>query len=436
VSSIIWNRSTSPVDEVRDRDGISVWLAFAVTAAAVLYNFALCFVNTRLHAITPGVAIATEIALIGAALALIWNRTYTLYAIVLPIAAYFYVIMIIRGQLDPKILRDVLIPIAFLILGSHLGTLRSADRLVTFLIFVALGAALFEWLALDTFVRYFDVDHYYIARGTIRLDSTEAQSSYNGFFNSTRFSGRTLLPFLGDHRVSTVFLEAPSVGNFAAIVFAWLALRPKRAWSFLVKVIAVSALIVLADARFGLYFCALIFLAYATNLRARPIMLFVAPFLAMTALLAYGSTQGYGAFGNDLLGRLFHASPILSHLDVAQVFGLQAASDVSTGVQFASDPINDSGYAYVLTKIGLLGAALLWALFVCSPVAEQPAKRFKIVIALYYVFLLSLSATAFTIKTAALLWFLYGTLSRRDQSFAPSLSPRGGRAGSVLSNHS
>jgi hypothetical protein len=33
------------------------------------------------------------------------------------------------------------------------------------LIFVALGFALFEWLALDTYLHYFDVIHYYAARG-------------------------------------------------------------------------------------------------------------------------------------------------------------------------------------------------------------------------------------------------------------------------------
>jgi hypothetical protein len=31
---------------------------------------------------------------------------------------------------------------------------------------VALGATLFEWLAPNTYLRFFDVIHYYIARGT------------------------------------------------------------------------------------------------------------------------------------------------------------------------------------------------------------------------------------------------------------------------------
>ncbi len=124
-------------------------LAAVVVFAAVLFNLALCFINTTLFGVGVSAVIAAEIALIGMALGLIWYRGYALYTILLLLTAYFFAVMLIRSELDPKIVRDLVIPIVFF-LGRYLGSFRSADRLVTLLIFVALGGALFEWLALKT----------------------------------------------------------------------------------------------------------------------------------------------------------------------------------------------------------------------------------------------------------------------------------------------
>ena len=53
-------------------------------------------------------------------------------------------------------------------------------------------------------------------------------SSDRLFISGMRYEGRTLLPFLGEHRVSSIFLEPVSVGNFGAICFAWVTLRHWR----------------------------------------------------------------------------------------------------------------------------------------------------------------------------------------------------------------
>ena len=91
----------------------------------------LCFVNTTVYGINGNLVIGTEIGLIGTSLALIWYRGYALYAILLCCTAYFFVVMLVRSEFDAKILRDLLIPISFFFLGRYLGSLRSADRLVT-----------------------------------------------------------------------------------------------------------------------------------------------------------------------------------------------------------------------------------------------------------------------------------------------------------------
>jgi putative polymerase len=410
MASIDWEQSAATFG--RTKNGLSTGevLAPVLTFTAVLYNCFLCFVDTVVHGISPTVVVLAEVVLVASALSLVWPRSIRLNTILVTLAAYFYTLMMIRVQFDPKILRDLLIPIAFFFLGCHFGTLRLADRLVTILIIVAFTDALFEWLDPIAYAHYFDVARYYIERGTA---SQEQHQYFEGFFNSTRFNSRTLFPILGDHRVSGIFLEAPSVGNFGGIVFAWMLLRPKRMWSFVLKTIAVMTLIVLADARFGLYFCFFIAAVYPFSRYIRRTMLFVAPFAVMVALVAYAGADGHQVLENDMGGRFFYAGQILSKIDAAQVFGLQASNARVTGTSFASDPINDSAYTYVLVEVGILGAAALWALFIYSPVTDRTAWRFKTVVAFYYILLLTIAASVFTIKTAALLWFLYGTLNRR-----------------------
>ena len=94
------------------------------------------------------------------------------------------------------------------------------------------------------------------------------------------------------------------------------------------------------------------------------------------------------------------AGDLLRSLNPWQVFGLQT-NDVA---------MEDAGYAYTFVSMGLVGAAVLWAVFAYSTVPDREAWRFKIFVALYIVILLTISTSLFTIKTAALLWFLLGTL--------------------------
>ena len=412
--STVWNPTAVPADEPDHAQVIGRFPAAAVVFTAVLFNFVLCFVDTNMFGISTGVVISAEIVLIGLAFGLIWYRSITIYDIFLLVAAYFFVVMTFRANFDPKIVHDLLIPIVFFFLGSYLGSYRSADRLVTLLIFLALGASLFEWLALDTYLHYFNVIKYYVARGTatsLQIDPAhgfiiDPGSGAGLFINGTRFEPRTLLPFLGEHRVSGIFLEPVSVGNFGAIAFAWVLLRgPSRIWIFVAKVLALATILVLADARFGFYFCFFTLAIYLAAPIIRPTMLFFAPFLAMIALVMYAGAHWQEAFDNGMAGRFLRAGDALAILDPLQVLGLRISD------YFVNGYAGDAGYGYVLVKIGLVGTAAIWALFIYSPVLDEDAWRFKNFIAFYSVFLLSVSASLFSIKTAALLWFLYGTLN-------------------------
>jgi putative polymerase len=78
-----------------------------------MFNWMLGFTNTTVYGITDNIVIGTEVGLVGAALALIWHRGYALYAILLCFTTYLFAVMLIRSEFDAKIVRDLLIPIAF-----------------------------------------------------------------------------------------------------------------------------------------------------------------------------------------------------------------------------------------------------------------------------------------------------------------------------------
>jgi putative polymerase len=411
-------------------------VAAALVFAAVIFNLLLCFINTTFFELGAKIIIGTEITVIATALGLIWYRGHALYAILLLLAAYFFVVMLIRSEFDPKIVRDLLIPIVFFFFGIYLGSLRSADRLMVFLIFVAFGVALFEWLSLNTYLHYFDVIHYYLSRGTdqgtaadtaagIFIKSTDTIAGL--FINATRFDERTLLPFLGQHRVSGIFLEPVSAGNFAAVAFAWVLLRDRfHIWTLLAKTAAIATILVLADARFGCYVCISTLMIYLAAPLIRPTVLFVAPFLVIIALVAYAGLNLGELSDNTLAGRMLSAGNSLLALGPLEVLGLRVSEFFATGYA------GDSGYGYALVKIGLVGIAASWALFIYAPVLDDDAWRFKAFIAFYIVSLLTISASLFSIKTAALLWFLFGTLNNPQRSAQTnSLMPTSDDAESV-----
>ena len=116
--SVVWNSSIVSTNEPVETQATQRTLAAVVVFAAVLFNLVLCFVNTTLFGVGVNVVIAAEIALIGMALSLIWYRGYALYTIILLLAAYFFAVMLIRSEFDPKIARDLLIPIVFFFLGQ------------------------------------------------------------------------------------------------------------------------------------------------------------------------------------------------------------------------------------------------------------------------------------------------------------------------------
>ncbi|MCO5087926.1 MAG: surface polysaccharide polymerase, partial [Methylobacteriaceae bacterium] len=85
----------------------------AVILGAILFNFALCFVNTNIFRTGAGIVIGCEIALIGVTLALLVGRNFDIFVILGVYVAYTLFLAALQGSFDPKPARDLMIPVIF-----------------------------------------------------------------------------------------------------------------------------------------------------------------------------------------------------------------------------------------------------------------------------------------------------------------------------------
>ena len=401
-----------PVPETSPLADVLRFGAIASVMGGLAFNLFLCFVNTRIMPMRDSHVMMMEMAIIGTALLVAMDRRAGLYLFLGIFVSYMLMLFALRGASDLKAVRDILIPVIFYAMGSRLRDLKLADRLAVWSAITVLVFALFEYFLLDLYLDWFNVLGYYISKGTVTL--TESYGVTKGLFISgSRPEPRTILSFLGQHRVSSVFLEPVSMGNFGVIIFSWAMFR--RGWNgrwFLLA--AALAMVVLADARFGLFTCILIaILAPVFKLIPRTLWL-VMPFLMLAAIGAYGLATGTNGGPNDLAGRISVTAHILTELPLPVILG------VETTEQFTAD----SGLAYTLTKFGLFGFVGLWAVFVFMPFRNARAWEFHSMMIVYLLLIMVISNSFFSIKTGALMWFLAGTAAAVDIPAVKSLWSR------------
>jgi putative polymerase len=137
--------------------------------------------------------------------------------------------------------------------------------------------------------------------------------------------------------------------------------------------------------------------------------------LALLAFIPFILTGSYDPqhryIDNGFLGRLVLSGQILSEFDVWNWLGFKPPRMQAF----------DSGYAYIISGIGVIGLAIFWYVFLSIPGPDRQFYTFRNLAAMYYGVMLCVSNSSFTIKTASLLWFLIGVLShsRSEQPVAP-----------------
>ncbi len=388
-------------DTVPAGDWQDAWL-HGLLFAAISYQLWLSFLHTHFGLGGNSAVILGELAILAACLPLMLQRVPLAIALTgALVLVNGFALALVRADFDPKPLRDLLMPLAFLWVGMNAGGPPAADRILRRLVWVVLAVALFEFLAVEPFTRLFDIYSYYLARGV--ADPEMALYRDDRLVASgmrPEGIGRTILPFLGPHRASSVFIEPVSFGNFAVICAAWgLAKEPVEWRAMLFYVGAAALMLVLNDSRFGLVAVALLVLMRLALLRGAEALAFVFPFGAALTVVAIALLAG-GAYDDSFVGRLALTGNALMRMDLGEIFGLEAPAY----------GYFDAGYPYVLANFGLVAALALWGGYWLLPVAGDTGRRFQAYAALYLALILCVSGTsAFALKTAAPLWFLLGS---------------------------
>jgi putative polymerase len=382
-------------------------LAIATLFTATVFNLGLCFINTKLFPTSDKTAMLAEACIMAMTVSLLlWKRDHLVALVITILVSYFAFLFMIRGAVDPKPIRDLLIPIVFIRLGQKYLTVEQTDWLITRLTLLALGVAIFEFTLPDIYTRFFDVLQYFINKGATRSEASDF--IVNGFnINGDRpdGQGRELLPFLGLHRAGSIFLEPVTTGNFGAICGAWFLQSNRKALARWVWIGMCLAVIVLADGRFGLMLLMIAIALRYLRFLQKPLLISLLPFAIVGFLVAYAyyiDSMGLSAGGNSYGGRLLYSGRILDSLDVLDWLGMQ----VQQIVYF------DSGYAYSVTQIGLLGLMAAWLTFAANLEMKSSYRYLGCFCMLYVVTSLIVSNSMWSIKASALLWFMVGQTMR------------------------
>jgi putative polymerase len=375
--------------------------------AAVTFNLALCFISTRgnLHISNTEVA-GIEIMILAAGLYFCRHLVSGQEMRISGLVVLFLIgLKFINPALDLKILHDLGITYIFYELGM-LTSVGQGGRVLWIVMAIVIAVAAFEVLLPIKFGMVFDVWSYYVDKGVITADTINYANT-TSFISGARGGqeARSFLPsILGAQRFSSVFLEPVSMGNFSVITFAWCLSTKSGDWRWRALLVACAgACFVLADSRFAAACWVLMLLFRITPLHRSRFVIFCLPLLAMLALLVNGSLHEMpgvvpAIVNDDFAGRLLFSGQLLNSWGFTQWLAL-APSAVYT---------SDTGYAYVINNLGLPLAILLLGGFAFHKPATPEGLAMKAMITIYMATSLCIGANMFTIKTAALCWFLYG----------------------------
>ncbi len=385
------------------------WSTGACLIWAVSFNFVLCFVDTNIAALSPAAVILAEIMTVGWALTLIalrWNRAcWPWLGLLFALLVNWLVLSLLNQLADPKLIRDVLLIPVFIMLGL-VSNQRELYRVVWTLQILIFVVMCFELIGTTSFARVFNVQSFYVHTRGFEESSFWNKSS-DLFVSATR-PGERNLPFFGAHRLSSIFLEPVSLGNWVILLTIYVAGFGSALPSSRRKLLAASSLILLlaCDGRLAFGLCLIVLAIAAFRNRLSPALAVVAPVVALLlgAMLAAVSNEQAGQ--DNLGGRVGLTLQLAARLDVADLLGLSQQMAYSS---------MDSGLVYLILSQGLFGVLCVW-LFVFWPRTTGAGPAFLVLgVAVYISGTWLVSYSILSIKTAALLWHMFGVAISADE---------------------
>lgn len=401
----------------------SKYAAIALVFLAIVFNAVLAIINAHAVALSPSTVIACEVAIVAAAHLVILRNfqasMFPWYGMMLAIIVFAMIRAAVVGHFEPKYARDMLLIPTFVMLGMTVPTERIKVLIVT-LHCVVVAGVLFEAIATDLYSTLFAVRDYYIATRSFD-DSAFWNSSSDLFVSATRPDER-FFNFVDLHRVSSVFLEPVTLGNYVIIITIYLiAFYRSLGWKLWTLILIGNVIVLVGcDGRLATISSVIIIgISFVAPLLPRKSALFYLP-VALIGAVVLATATGANPRDDNFTGRIAYCIKLLSNYDIPDWFGI---SDQFVG------PAADSGIAYMITTQSIIGLLLFWIVLV-STASEQRIEQIKSLhaICVFAVLTLLISYSLFSIKTAALLWFIHGSLQHaRVQAAVPAIMRRSRR---------
>lgn len=372
--------------------------------AAIYFNILLAFLNAKGFGIDRADVIICEVLIVGMALVVCLLAANRLmipwFGAIWLMMALFIGLVIIRHSVDPKFLRDVILIPVFIMLGLA----YSKGNIIK--LFCALQATILAFMLLEgifpqTFSDIFAPWDYYL-RTRWSGDSESWHPETGLFISSFRPGGRLIFDWLGIHRLSSVFLEPVSLGNWCIIVTIFIMVFWRSASPAVRVFLIVSnfALLVGSDGRLAMASSLLIVVLSVLAPRLPRYLYFWYLPGVIVAAFAFVMIVGFEPFGDTFAGRIGRSVALLAALDFPAYLGIDPALIERSA---------DTGISYLILTQSVFGAIALWAA-ICylNPPNSRPAVVLMHGICAYISLLLMVSYSLFTIKTAAPLWLIYG----------------------------
>lgn len=382
--------------------------AFIVTAA-VTFNFVLAFVNANAMAVNRGHIVLAEVLIVGAALGvslLFWTPAMRRWVWLMWFMIFTFLIMSVLNQnVNIKLIRDVIIMPIFVMLGMVYAK-GNYVRLIIILQTIVLAVMVFEGAAPDLFGQYLDVRGFYVNTRDF-LDDQFWNEDSNLFLSANRPNDRFLMAGSGIHRLSSIHLEPVTLGNWTIIIAIFiLAFRHKLSFPVLLYLLATNLMLLIGcDGRLATVTIAILTVASLAfpHLPRKIHVTYLPLIIAIAAATTYGLNLTPGP--DDFTGRVAGSIEVFTGLSWKEYMG------ISMWRGFIGA---DSGIAYITVTQSILGFIVIWmSICLLMPTNTRASVIFIHAAALYISFTLMVSFSLFSIKSAGMLWFLYGMVARQ-----------------------
>jgi putative polymerase len=194
-----------------------------VLILAVCFNALLSVVNGHGVTLQRGHVVLAEIAIYAAALTIILfnadRRMFPWFLVTLFIVLNGLLLCLGNGAFNPKYVRDVLVIPTFIMLGMSYKS-DSLTRPVIVLQTIVFAVAILEALRPEAYSEIFQILQYYV--NTRDFSTTSFWNNDSTLFVSATRPSDRFFGLVDLHRVSSIFLEPVSLGNYCVIIAIFL----------------------------------------------------------------------------------------------------------------------------------------------------------------------------------------------------------------------